>query len=91
MWLLLFNPSLLFNSANNGKKTIVDAEVKRIVKIKRSASTDEDRDLFDHLFRRSDSHEQARISSMTSKQKADFGWLDAITEIMAENDREQNR
>jgi hypothetical protein len=73
-------------SAINGKRRVVDSEIKRIVKISRDEATDTDRDLFDHLFRRSDSAERVRLSTLASKQKADFGWLNAIAEIGSEKD-----
>lgn len=76
-------------SAINGKRGLIDAEVKRIVRTNRSAATDADRDLFDHLIRRSDSNERVRLSALVSKKKADLGWLDAIAEITAETDRER--
>ncbi len=76
-------------SAINGKRSIVDAEVKRIVRTNRGAADDADRDLFDHLIRRSDSNERVRLSALASKQKADLGWLDTILAIAAENDRER--
>jgi len=72
----------------NGKRTIVDTEVKRIVRANRGGASESDRDLFDHLVRRSDSNERVRLSALSSKQKADVGWLDAIAEIAEENDRE---
>jgi hypothetical protein len=75
-------------SAINGRRNIVDAEVKRIVRAKRAAADETDRDLFDHLIRRSDSNERVRLSALASKQKADIGWLNAIAEVAAENDRE---
>lgn len=75
-------------SAINGKRRLVDAEVKRIVRINRGAANDSERDLFDHLIRRSDSNERVRLSALASKQKADLGWLDAIVEIATEHDRE---
>lgn len=75
-------------SAINGKRDIVDAEVKRIVRAKRGAADETDRDLFDHLIRRSDSNERVRLSALASKQKADLGWLEAIAKIAAGNDRE---
>ena len=78
-------------SAINGKTTIVDAEIKRIVKQKRGATTDADRDLFDHLVRRSNSNERIRLSALASKHKAEHGWLDAITQIIAEHDLESSR
>ena len=78
-------------SAINGKRKIVDAEVKRIVRTNRGAAIDTDRDLFDHLIRRSDTSERVRLSALISQQKADFGWLDAIVAIAAENDWEFRR
>jgi hypothetical protein len=62
--------------------------VKRIVRRNRGSAGDADRDLFDHLIRRSDSNERVRLSALASKQRADLGWLDAITAIAAENERE---
>jgi SIR2-like domain len=41
-------------SAINGKRAFVAAEVKRMVRTGRVASTDPERDLFDHIIRRSD-------------------------------------
>jgi hypothetical protein len=76
-------------SASNRKRSLVDAEVKRIVRKNRGAAGDPDRDLFDHLIRRSDSKERVRLSALASKQKADLGWLDAITEIASEDNRER--
>jgi hypothetical protein len=75
-------------SAINGKRELVDAEVKRIVRTKRGDASEADRDLFDHLIRRTDSNERARLSALASKQKADLGWLDAIAATVAENNRE---
>lgn len=76
-------------SSINGKRSLVDAEVKRIVRTNRGAASDADRDLFDHLIRRSDSNERVRLSALASKQRADLGWLDAIAAIAAENNRER--
>lgn len=75
-------------SAINGKRTLVDAEVKRIVRTNRGTATDADRDLFDHLIRRGDPNERVRLSALASKQKADLSWLDAINEITAEISQE---
>jgi hypothetical protein len=74
-------------SAINGKRSLVDAEVKRIVRTNRSPASESDRDLFDHLIRRSDSNERVRLSTLASRQKADLAWLEAISAIAAENDR----
>lgn len=71
-------------SAVNGKQELVDTEITRIVKRKRSASTDADRDLFDHFFRRSDSNERIRLAALASKASADISWLEAINEVANE-------
>ena len=76
-------------SAINGKRSLVDKEVKRIIRANRGAATDADRDFFDHLIRRSDTNERVRLSGLASKLKADLGWLDAIVAISAEIDRER--
>lgn len=73
-------------SAINGNRRRLDAEVKRIVKVKRSSTNDTDRDLFDHLIRRSNASERARLSRLASDAKADLGWLDAIVRIGAERE-----
>ncbi|MDD5511394.1 MAG: SIR2 family protein [Dehalococcoidales bacterium] len=75
-------------SAINGKRSLVDAAVKRIAGTSRGAASDTDRDLFDHLIRRSDSNERVRLSALISKQKADLSWIDAIVAISTENDQE---
>jgi len=76
-------------SAINGRRRSIDAEVKRIVRNRRGAAPEAERDLFDHLIRRSDSNERVRLSALVSDQNADLSWLDAITEIIAETDRER--
>jgi hypothetical protein len=76
-------------SAINGKRSVVDSEIRRIVKTPRLASTDADRDLFDHLFRRSNTQERIHLSALASKAKADVGWLDAVADVLAESNRER--
>ena len=72
-------------SAINGKRRFVDAEIRRIVRSSaRAAANDDDRDLFDHLIRRSDANERVRLSALASKYKAEMGWLNAITNIIKE-------
>lgn len=71
-------------SANNGKPAIVDAEIRRIVRTGRVESSDSDRDLFDHLVRRSDPNERVRLARLSSSHGADFGWLEAISAIARE-------
>lgn len=76
-------------SAINGKKEIVDAELRRIVKTSRFAAQESDRDLFDHFFRRSNASERVRLSALVSDAKADIGWLDAIVKVCDEAERGQ--
>jgi hypothetical protein len=73
-------------SAINGKKAKIDSEIRRIVKLSRAAASDADRDLFDHLVRRSNTSERVRLSTLASKAKADLSWLDAIIEIGTERE-----
>jgi hypothetical protein len=74
-------------SAINGKKERIDAELRRLVKTTRAAAVGSDRDLYDHLFRRSNASERVRLASLVSGAKADIDWLDAIVEIGAEEER----
>jgi hypothetical protein len=78
-------------SAINGKRSLVEAEVKRIVRKSRGASTDAERDLFDHFIRRCDSNERERLSALASEQKADISWLEAIAKIAGESYLERSR
>ena len=71
-------------SAINGKRSRVDREMKKIVKARRTEASDEERDLFDHLVRRSDPNERLRLSALVSKHNADLGWLDAIVEASSQ-------
>ena len=66
----------------------VDSELKKIVKVKRIEARDEDRDLFDHFIRRSDTNERERLSKLVSKHRADMGWLNAIVDVSLEESRE---
>lgn len=76
-------------SATNGKKTKIDKEVRRIVKTSRALAPDEDKDLFDHLIRRSNTSERIRLSALASSVNADLGWLDAIIKIGSEKSLER--
>ncbi len=75
-------------SAINGKPSRIDSEIKRIVKKDRHLASDTDRDLFDHIMRRSDSAERIRLAALISKQKADIKWLDTLTKVCAEQGSE---
>lgn len=74
-------------SAINGRKDIIEAELRRVVKKSRSSATDSDRDLFDHLFRRGNPSERVNLASLVSGAKAGIDWLDAIVEICAETEQ----
>jgi len=73
-------------SPQNGERKLVDAEIRRIVRKPRSSAPEADRDLFDHLIRRSDASERIRLSRLASKHGADLAWLDAVVEITTEPD-----
>jgi len=76
-------------SAINGKTAAVDKEIRRIVRVSRAVAPEPDRDLFDHLLRRSNDGERNRLSALASDAKADLGWLDVIMNIYTERDRGQ--
>jgi NAD-dependent SIR2 family protein deacetylase len=76
-------------SAINGNRRVADAEIRRIVRTLPSASSDADRDLFEHLFRRGNTNERMHYSAVASSAKADIGWLDVIAGVLAESDRER--
>lgn len=71
-------------SATNGNQRKIDKEIQRIVKTSRSIAGEADRDLFDHLVRRGNPSERARISKLASDASANLDWLDAIVRVGAE-------
>jgi hypothetical protein len=73
-------------SATNGNQKKIDKEIQRIVKTSRSIAGEADRDLFDHLMRRSNAGERARMSKLASDAGANLGWLDAIIRVAAEKE-----
>ncbi|MBV6656800.1 MAG: SIR2 family protein [Devosiaceae bacterium] len=72
-------------SAINGKPERIATELKRIVTADHANATEAERDLFDHLIRRSNPAERAQFSNLVSKCGADIGWLNAILAV-SEND-----
>lgn len=74
-------------SAINGKRDKLDAEIRRIARMNRATAPESDRDLFDHLIRRSNTSERVRLSALASDAGADLGWLDAIVSIGSEKER----
>lgn len=75
-------------SAINGNRRKIDGLIKRLVGHSRSSTTEEDRDLFDHMFRRGNRAERLRIARMVSAAGAEVEWLDAMNVISSEPDRE---
>jgi hypothetical protein len=71
-------------SIASGKKGLVEAEIRRVVAKPRAAADVADRDLFDHLIRRSPASDRARFAALASKAGAELGWLDAIAAIIYE-------
>ena len=74
-----------FSKINDNRH--VDAEMKRIVRVKRTEAGDDQRDLFDHFIRRVKANERHRLTRLLSRHKAELGWLDAIANVSAEDDR----
>ncbi|MCG8906271.1 SIR2 family protein [Pseudomonas sp. DP-17] len=71
-------------SAINGVPGLVDKELRRIVKTPRKTSKDMDRDLFDHLIRRSNTNEKKRLTTLVANAGAEIEWLNAILKISSE-------
>ena len=75
-------------SAINGKQRVVDREIKRIVKSRRADAPEDDRVLFDHLFRRISPSERVHLAEAATAARAEPAWLDAIMTLSADSDRE---
>jgi hypothetical protein len=71
-------------SVHNGKQGQVAREIQRLVARPRSAATDSDRDLFDHLFRRASPTERVKLARDASEASAAFDWLRAIRAVSRE-------
>ena len=76
-------------SAINGKQQIVDREIRRIVKSGRADASDDDRELFDHLFRRVSPDERVQFTKVASAAGAEPTWLDAILTVSTERERQR--
>lgn len=72
-------------SAVNGKQDYLDSFIRRLVKRPYSLTSEEERDLFDHLVRRVGTDEKVRIASLISGSKLD--WLDAHLKVAKEPSR----
>ena len=64
----------------------VDTVMRKIVNVTPAEAGDEQRDLFEHLIRRSNRNERRRLSKLVSKFNADLGWLEAILVVSSEED-----
>jgi hypothetical protein len=73
-------------SVHRGRRNLVEAELRRIVKKPRALAQVEDQDLFAHLFRR-DPGERVRLAAFISGLNADIGWLELISEVCNENEK----
>ena len=78
-------------SAVNSATAFVDREVRRIVRARRADASDADRELFDHLLRRSVPAEQDRLLRVAKSAGADMGWLDATTGVVRDSGYESRR
>lgn len=78
-------------SAINGKRQVVEREVRRIVRTDRESATEADRGLFDHLFRRSSPTDRERLAEFVSATGAESGWLEAMMTIGRERDQRRAR
>ena len=74
-------------SAINGKQSVVDREIKRIVTTARADAPDADRALFDHLFRRINPGERVHLAEVATAARAEPAWLDAMMTVSAERVR----
>ena len=75
-------------SAINGSQSRVDRKLKNIVRTKRAETSDAERDLFDHIIRRSRPDERTRLAKLISENRADLSWLDAIVEVSSGRSRQ---
>lgn len=78
-------------SAINGQQRLIDAAIKRIAKKPSGAANESEKDLFDHLIRRSTANEKMRLAGLASKSKADIGWLDRVISILKEPHGEESK
>ncbi len=76
-------------SAINGKQSVVDREIRSIVKLGKAEASDAERGLFDHLFRRVSPAERVHLAKVASAAGAEPAWLDTIMAVSAERERQQ--
>lgn len=78
-------------SAVNGKPERVAALIRKLVKNARESTPEGDRDLFDHLFRRSNDAERQKIAEQIAVAGANIDWLSAMNLMAQEVHRESAR
>ena len=66
----------------------ISSEFRRIARVSRVEASEGDRDIFDHIFRRSDSRQRVHFAAIASKLGAHISWLDAIRDVCAETRKE---
>lgn len=74
-------------SAINGDVAKTEISVRKIVRRQRVEVFDHERDLVDHLFRRANANERARLITICRDAKAMPAWLDAFNVIARERER----
>jgi hypothetical protein len=67
-----------------GREKPLEVCVKKIAKSPWKDAKQSDRDLFDHLIRRSNANERMRLAALISKNGADLGWHDAMIAVAQE-------
>ena len=77
------------DSPFSGSKAIIERKLKKIIKNDRNISNDEERDLFDHIVRRSNAEGRVQIARLVSEKKADIKWFNSILEISNERETAQ--
>lgn len=71
-------------SAINGDVAQIEKIVRNTVRRARRAVADHQRDLIDHLYRRSNANERSRLVTLCREAKAEPAWLDAFNIIARE-------
>jgi hypothetical protein len=70
--------------SGNANQEHVSREIKRIASRARASASEADRDLFEHLFRRSGEQERIQIARLVSEGRASHDWLDVLLKITRE-------
>lgn len=71
-------------SAINVNWSSVGLVIRRISRRPRNSVSEEERELFDHILRRSNAAERIRICKIANETGADFSWITGISEVLAE-------